>query len=63
MGLFTSNKSSLVNLKTELKKLIFEEPLVICEDSAVFTMVMSTFKNYEKDVSNYFIINFTYGTG
>ena len=61
MGFFTK-KSSLMNLKAELKKLIFEEPLVISEDSATFTMVMSTFNNYEKYVSSYFAINSSYRT-
>ena len=52
MALFT-HKSSPVNLKTGLKKLIFDgdKPQVICEDPATFTMVMSTFTQYEKYVS------------
>ena len=43
-----------LNLKTELKKLIFDSkknPLAICEDQVTFVMVMSTFMNYEKQVS------------
>ena len=49
---FTDVKSPF-NLKTELKKLIFEggKPQVICEDPAIFTMVISTFTQYEKYVS------------
>ena len=49
---FTDEKSPF-NLKTALKKLIFasEKPQVICEDSALFTMVMSTFTQHEKYVS------------
>ena len=49
---FTDEKS-LFNLKPELKKLFFasEKPQVICEDPAIFTMVMSTFTHHEKYVS------------
>ena len=41
------------NLKTALKKLIYDgdKPRVICENSATFTMVMSTFTHHEKYVS------------
>jgi len=46
-------KEAPFNLKAELKDLMFTagKPLVICEDSVTFTMVMSTFKQYEKYVS------------
>ena len=49
---FTDEKSPF-NLKTQLKKLIFDggKPQVICEDPTTFTMVMSTFTQYEKYVS------------
>ena len=52
MQQFTDEKS-LFNLKTELKKLVYDgdKPQVICEDSAIFTMVMSTFTQHEKYVS------------
>ena len=49
---FTDERSPF-NLKTALKKLIFDgdKPQVICEDPATFTMVISTFTQYEKYVS------------
>ena len=49
---FTDEKSCF-NLNTALKKLNFasKEPQVICEDSVMFTMVMSTFTHHEKYVS------------
>ena len=48
-----TNKRSPFNLKTELKKFIFDgdKPQVICEDPATFSMVMSIFAQYEKYVS------------
>ena len=49
---FTDEKSPF-NLKTQLKKLIFDgdKLQVICEDPATFTMVISTFTQHEKYVS------------
>ena len=49
----TGKKNPPLNLKAELQKLIFtdDQPQVICENSGIFTMVMSTFMNYEKNVS------------
>ena len=49
---FTDERSPF-NLKTQLKKLIFDggKPQVICEDPATFAMVMSTFTQHEKYVS------------
>ena len=49
---FTDEKSPF-SLKTQLKKLIFDgdKLQVICEDPAAFTMVISTFTQYEKYVS------------
>ena len=43
----------LVNLKEGLNKLLFPsgELMVICEDSGIFTMALSTFYQYEKYVS------------
>ena len=48
-----TDKRSPFNLKTQLKKLIFEgdKQQVICKDPGTFTMVMSTFTQYEKYVS------------
>ena len=51
---FTGEKRPSVDLKGELKKLIFTtsgDPLVACENAGTFTMVMSTFTQYEKHVS------------
>lgn len=43
-------------MKTELKKLVFpnsdSEPVVVCEDPAKFSMVMSVFQNYERLVGS-----------
>ena len=49
---FTDEKSPF-NLKTALKKLMFDgdKPQVICEHPATFTMVISTFTQHEKYVS------------
>ena len=53
MQFFTGKKNLPLNLKAELQKLIFvnKEPKIVCEDQATFVMVMSTFMNYEKNVS------------
>lgn len=43
-----------MNLKLELEKLMFDDdkkPVSICENDALFTMVMSAFSNYEKQVN------------
>ena len=41
-------------MKAELKKLVFpvsdSEPVAICEDGAKFSMAMSIFQNYERQV-------------
>ena len=49
-----ADKRRPFNLKTQLKKLICDgdKPQVICEDSVIFTMVMSIFTYYEKYVSS-----------
>lgn len=47
-------KSSTIDLKSEVKKLMFtsdKRPVPICEDQAKFTMIMAAFSNYEKQVS------------
>ena len=53
---FTGDKRPSVDLKGELKKLIFTtsgDPLIACENAGTFTMVMSTFAQYEKHVSTH----------
>ncbi len=46
--------STTINLKAELKKLMFtgdKKPAPVSNDPAKFTMVMSILTNYEKNVS------------
>lgn len=47
-------KKVVVDLKAEMKKLIFNppsgEPLIVSEDSGLFQIVMSSFQWYEKQV-------------
>ena len=54
MQLFTlGEKYPTFHLKAEIKKLIYTggEPLVVCESSETFAMVMSTFNQHENSVS------------
>lgn len=54
MQLFTlGEKHPTFHLKAEIKKLIYTggEPLVVCESSETFAMVMSTFNQHENSVS------------
>ncbi len=56
-GLFGSDKGSTVDLKAELKKLMFtvdKKPALISDDPAKFIMVMSILTNYEKQVRTVF---------
>ncbi len=51
---FASDKGSSMDLRGELKKLMFsvdKKPVSIANDPGKFTMVMSTLTNYEKQVS------------
>ncbi len=50
---FVSDKGSTMDLRAELKKLLFtgdKKPVLISNDPAKFTMVMSILTNYEKQV-------------
>ena len=52
--LFTSDKRPSVDLKGEIKKLVFPtggDPVIVSESAGTFTMVMATFHQYEKQVS------------
>lgn len=53
MQFFTGKKNPPLNLKAELHRLIFvnKESKIVCEDQTTFMLVMSTFMNYEKNVS------------
>ncbi len=52
---FGAEKRTSFDLKGEIKSLMFHpstgEPLVVCDDPGKFTIVMSTFQNYERNVS------------
>ena len=53
LGIF-GGSGKVMDLKTELKNYLFpsgNDPIVLCEDSVKFAMVMSTFQHYEQLVS------------
>ena len=54
---FGSDKGSTMDLRAELKKLMFtvdKKPALISDDPAKFIMVMSILTNYEKQVRTVF---------
>ena len=54
LGLDTNSPST--DLKAEVKRLMFsadKEPLVVTTDPGKFTMIMSAFTTYEKQVCTY----------